>query len=45
MCVSVGNPEERLNHFDDIFTAMITSFEMITLEGWSGVMYQIRMSR
>jgi len=45
VCVAVGNPEERLNHFDNIFVAMITSFEMITLEGWSGVMYQIRMSR
>ena len=44
-CVNVGNPEEGLNHFDNIIVALITAFEMITLEGWSGVMYQIRMSR
>ena len=44
-CVSVGNPERGLNHFDNIVTSIITAFEMITLEGWSGVMYQIRMSR
>ena len=25
--------------------ALITSFEMITLEGWTGMMYQIRLSR
>ena len=38
-CVNVGNPEEGLNHFDNIIVALITAFEMITLEGWSGVMY------
>ena len=38
-CVDVGNPEEGLSHFDNIIVALITAFEMITLEGWSGVMY------
>ena len=39
VCVDVGNPEDGLSHFDDIIVAIITAFEMITLEGWSGVMY------
>ena len=45
VCVNIGNPEAGLSHFDNIIVALITAFEMITLEGWTGVMYQIRMSR
>ena len=44
-CVYYGNPEQGLSHYDNIIVALITSFEMITLEGWTGVIYQIRLSR
>ena len=29
-------------HFDDIYFAMITIIQMITLEGWSGMMYSLQ---
>ena len=35
----VGHPGEGLNHFDNIIAALITAFEMISLEGWTGVMH------
>ena len=38
-CANYGNPEQGLSHYDNIFVALITSFEMITLEGWTGMMY------
>ena len=28
-------------HFDDIYYAMVTIIQMITLEGWSGMMYNL----
>lgn len=37
-----GNPDVGLVNWDNIFVAVLTQFEMITLEGWSDVMYKVR---
>jgi hypothetical protein len=38
-CVEVGNPEFGLTNMDNIGYALLLSFELITLEGWTGFMY------
>jgi len=41
-CVKVGNPDYGLANFDNMLFAMLKTFELITLEGWSSFMYQVR---
>jgi len=41
-CVYTGSPNYGLTSFDNIFNAVMTSFEIISLEGWTDVMYQVR---
>jgi hypothetical protein len=41
-CVTRPNPGVNIHHWDNIGTAVLTQFELITLEGWSDVMYKVR---
>ena len=41
-CLVRGNPDVGLVNWDNIFVAVLTQFEMITMEGWSEVMYKVR---
>ena len=41
-CLVRGNPDVGLQNWDNIFLAVLTQFEMITMEGWSDIMYKIR---
>ena len=41
-CVERDNPGVGLQHWDNIGMAILTQFELITLEGWSDVMYKTR---
>ena len=36
------NPGVGMQHWDNIGMAVLTQFELITLEGWSDVMYKVR---
>lgn len=37
-----GNPDVGLDNWDNIFLSVLTMFELITLEGWTDVMYKVR---
>jgi len=37
-----GNPDVGLDNWDNIFLSVLTQFELITLEGWTEVMYKVR---
>lgn len=41
-CLVRGNPDVGLNNWDNIFVSVLTQFELITLEGWTDVMYKVR---
>ena len=41
-CLVRGNPGVGLQNWDNIAAAVLTQFELITLEGWSDVMYKVR---
>ena len=41
-CLTRDNPGVGLQNWDNIFMAVLTQFELITLEGWSDVMYKTR---
>lgn len=41
-CVTRGNPNFGLSNYDNIFYALLTTFEVISLEGWTDMMYQVR---
>lgn len=41
-CMVRGNPDVGLNNWDNIFLSVLTQFELITLEGWTEVMYKVR---
>ena len=41
-CLIRGNPGVGLQNYDNIAYAVLTQFELITLEGWSDVMYKVR---
>ena len=41
-CVYIGNPDFGLANYDNMLFAMMRTFELITLEGWSSFMYQTR---
>ena len=41
-CLIRDNPGVGMQNWDNIFWAMLTQFELITLEGWSDVMYKVR---
>lgn len=41
-CVYIGNPDFGLANYDNMLFAMMRTFELITLEGWSNFMYQTR---
>jgi len=39
-CVEgLGNPNSGSTHFDDIFTALLTVFQCVTMEGWTDTLY------
>jgi len=40
-CTLVDNPNYGINHFDNVLWAMVTLFQVITLEGWVDVMYTV----
>lgn len=42
ICSKIGNPDYGLSNYDSMPYAMQKTFELITLEGWSGFMYQCR---
>lgn len=37
-----GDINYGIIHFDDIYYAMVSIIQMITLEGWSGMMYNLQ---
>ena len=41
-CLVRGNPGVGLGNWDNIGIAVLTQFELITLEGWTDVMYKLR---
>ena len=41
-CMVRGNPDVGLDNWDNIFLSILTQFELITLEGWTDVMYKVR---
>lgn len=41
-CVKVGNPISGTYSFDNILLSMMNIFQMITLEGWTDMMYIVR---
>lgn len=43
-CKEQGNPYDGTFHFDDILYAMYNLFQIITLSGWSDMMYVMRDS-
>lgn len=43
-CLERSNPNGGLTNYDNIIWAMLTTFELITLEGWTDVMYTVRRS-
>ena len=42
ICAKVGNPDFGFSNYDNIGFAMLKTFELITLEGWTRFMYQCR---
>lgn len=42
MCEYVGNPISDTYSFDNIMLSIMNIFEMITLEGWTDMMYIVR---
>ena len=42
VCLERENPGVGFQNWDNIFYALLTQFELITLEGWSDVMYKVR---
>ena len=39
-CVNgFGNPNYGATHFDDVFTALLTVFQCVTMEGWTDTQY------
>lgn len=42
VCEYVGNPTSNTYSFDNIMLSMMNIFEMITLEGWTDMMYIVR---
>lgn len=45
VCLERENPGVGLQNWDNIFYAVLTQFELITLEGWSDVMYKVRNAK
>lgn len=45
VCLERKNPGVGLQNWDNIFYAILTQFELITLEGWSDVMYKTRNAK
>ncbi len=41
-CLIRENPGPGLQNWDNIAMAMLTQFELITLEGWTDTMYKVR---
>lgn len=41
-CLYFGNPDFEVTSFDNIFKSILNIFIIITLEGWSDIMYAIR---
>lgn len=41
-CLTRDNPGVGFQNWDNIAMAVLTQFELITLEGWSDVMYKVR---
>lgn len=41
-CVKIGNPISGTYTFDNILLSMMNIFQMITLEGWTDMMYIVR---
>lgn len=40
VCIqSLDNPNYGVTHFDNIFISLVTVFQIITLEGWTSIMY------
>jgi hypothetical protein len=42
LCLDRGNPNFGLSNYDNIFFALLTTFEVITLEQWTEYMYMVR---
>ena len=42
VCVRTENPNYGITNFDDIFSAFLTIFQCISLEGWTDVMYMTK---
>ena len=41
-CKERENPNFGLSNYDNIFMALLTTFEVISLEQWTDMMYQVR---
>ena len=42
VCARVGAPDFGYSNYDNMPYAMLKTFELITLEGWTSFMYQCR---
>lgn len=45
ICTNTGNPNYGVTSFDNIGVSLLNIFIIITLEGWTDVMYMIRQSQ
>ena len=41
VCSDYGNPNNGITSFDNILWAWLTIFQIITLEGWTPIMYDV----
>ena len=41
VCTTYGNPNHGITSFDNILWAWLTVFQIITLEGWTPIMYDV----
>lgn len=42
VCKEYGNPNNGVTSFDNIFKSVLNIFIIITLEGWTDIMYLVR---
>jgi hypothetical protein len=40
-CVLVGNPDRGFTGFNNMFASLLTVFNTMTLEGWSGTLFAL----
>eukprot|EP00210_Caulerpa_lentillifera_P004014 g3829.t1 len=42
LCAHTGNPNYGITNFDNILSSWLTIFQIISMEGWTTIMYQVQ---